>query len=479
MLPPTRTSQIWKKVIQLITDFCCLNLGIGLVYLYRFKYFPELFDSGRRLSAIQYFEFNIIFSSAVIVVLAILGVYKINRRKPTVRNFSHIFLGIFTVIFGLVSFFFFFEFDRNIFPSGVPISRFVLLFAGFAAFIFVLWGRFLLWLIQKILQINGIGQIKVAVVGDSTDELVNYLGKQSLISHIEIYKELNLQTVKNLETKIKNHQINEIYATVHHNSSLLGKLAWLSERYKINFIFSPEGFGQFEFFDLQPRRIKQKLYLEIIHSNLDGWKIVLKRVFDFVFASVVLIVLSPIYALIAIAIWLEDKSNPFYLSDRVGPDGQIFKLWKFRRLKSEFCTSEDNKESLIMEKSLIDISDTRGDGILYKINNDPRSTKLGIFLEKTSLDELPQFWNVLIGNMSVVGPRPHQPREVARYQNDHYKVLNIKPGITGLAQISGRSDLKFEQEVELDCWYIENWSFMLDIVIILKTPFALIKGHKS
>jgi exopolysaccharide biosynthesis polyprenyl glycosylphosphotransferase len=479
MLPQTRTSQIWKKVIQLITDFFCLNLGIGFVYLYRFKYFPELFDSGKRLTALEYFQFNIIFSSAVIVVLAILGVYEVNRRKPTLRNFSHIFLGIFAVIFGLVSFFFFFEFDRNIFPNGVPISRFVLLFAGFSSFFFVLWGRFALWLIQKVLQINGIGQIKVAVVGEHTNELVDYLQKQSVISSVEIHKEINLRTLKNLETKIKNHEINEIYATVNQNSSLLGKLAWLSERYKINFIFSPEGFGQFEFFDLQPRRIKQKLYLEIIHSNLDGWKIVLKRLFDIIFASTVLIVLSPLYILIIAAIWLEDRANPFYLSDRVGPDGQTFKLWKFRRLKKEFCTSEGNTEALAVEKKLIETSDTRKDGILYKITNDPRSTTIGNFLEKTSLDELPQFWNVFIGNMSVVGPRPHQPREVARYQNDHYKVLNIKPGITGLAQISGRSDLKFNQEVELDCWYIENWSFALDIIIIIKTPFALIEGHQS
>ena len=117
---------------------------------------------------------------------------------------------------------------------------------------------------------------------------------------------------------------------------------------------------------------------------------------------------------------------------------------------------------------------------MNQIQNDPRSTKIGQFLEKTSLDEIPQFINVLIGNMSVVGPRPHQPREVAKYENSHYKVLNIKPGITGMAQVNGRSDLKFEQEVDLDCQYLENWTFWLDLKIIVMTPIVLLfKRHKG
>ncbi len=111
--------------------------------------------------------------------------------------------------------------------------------------------------------------------------------------------------------------------------------------------------------------------------------------------------------------------------------------------------------------------------------DDPRRTKLGRFLEKTSLDELPQFFNVLIGNMSLVGPRPHQPIEVAKYEKWHKKVFNLKPGITGMAQISGRSDLDFDEEVKLDTYYIENWSLWLDIKILLKTPLVvLFRRHR-
>jgi lipopolysaccharide/colanic/teichoic acid biosynthesis glycosyltransferase len=105
---------------------------------------------------------------------------------------------------------------------------------------------------------------------------------------------------------------------------------------------------------------------------------------------------------------------------------------------------------------------------------------VGKFIEKYSLDELPQFINVLLGNMSVVGPRPHQPREVAKYANHHFKVLNIKPGITGLAQINGRSDLSFEDEVSYDTFYVEHWSFWLDLWIVCCTPFVILfKSHKA
>jgi len=118
-------------------------------------------------------------------------------------------------------------------------------------------------------------------------------------------------------------------------------------------------------------------------------------------------------------------------------------------------------------------------GPVFKIINDPRRTKLGRFLEASSLDELPQFFNVLFGQMSLVGPRPHMPKEVAGYEKWHKKVFNVKPGITGLAQISGRSEIDFDEEAKLDAYYIENWSLWLDIKILLKTPLVVILGRRK
>ena len=118
-------------------------------------------------------------------------------------------------------------------------------------------------------------------------------------------------------------------------------------------------------------------------------------------------------------------------------------------------------------------------GPLYKIKNDPRKTKFGTFIEKYSLDELPQFFNVLKGNMSLVGPRPHQPMEVEKYKDYQRRVLTIKPGITGMAQISGRSDLSFEKEVKLDIFYIENWSLWKDLRIIYRTIPTLLRRRQN
>jgi lipopolysaccharide/colanic/teichoic acid biosynthesis glycosyltransferase len=121
----------------------------------------------------------------------------------------------------------------------------------------------------------------------------------------------------------------------------------------------------------------------------------------------------------------------------------------------------------------------RSDSPLVKIKDDPRVTRVGKWIRRFSIDELPEFFLVLRGDMSLVGPRPHLPEEVAKYKKHHRRVLRMKPGITGLAQVSGRSDLNFEDEVRLDTFYMENWALWLDLVILVKTPFALIKSRRA
>ncbi len=483
MLPISRTLKIWKTAAQALVDFLFINLAIGSLYLVRYIYFKDFFEiTVKRLTGFQYIQFGLLFSVLVMISYALMGVYESNPKKSNLKQFSNLVLGIFLIIFGLVSFFFFNEFDKNIFPSGVPVSRFILSMVGFVTIFFVLIGRSLFWLVDKILYSLNIGKINIVITGDKTGELTAYLRSQNNIEQIYEYENLTLDSLNQIQEKILTNKIDEIYTFDNDTQSnlLQGKLAWLAQRYKINFVFAPQGFGKYEFFDLQPRRINDQLFLEILHSNITGWRIVFKRLFDILFAGIFLITFGWLYIAIAALIKLEDNGAIFYKSERVGPDGKVFKLWKFRRMKQKYCTSPDSIENLQYEQDLIKKLDVRNDGILYKIQNDPRSTKIGQFLEKTSLDEIPQFVNVLIGNMSVVGPRPHQPREVAKYENSHYKVLNIKPGITGMAQINGRSDLKFEQEVDLDCQYLENWNFWLDIKIIVMTPIVLLfKRHKG
>ena len=197
------------------------------------------------------------------------------------------------------------------------------------------------------------------------------------------------------------------------------------------------------------------------------WQRVTKRLFDIVFAILILMVLSPFFLLFAVFIFLDSRGSVFFLGKRMGRTGETFTLWKFRSM----IPDADSQK-----KDLKDLS--HRDGPFFKVKNDPRVTRFGRFLRRLSLDELPNFWNVLKGDMAVVGPRPHLPEEVGKYKPWQKRVLLMKPGVTGLAQVSGRSDLSFAEEVRLDLYYLENWSFWLDMKIILKT-LAVIVSQKG
>lgn len=208
---------------------------------------------------------------------------------------------------------------------------------------------------------------------------------------------------------------------------------------------------------------------------MSAWDRILKRSFDIVFSTIALIILSPVFLLISLAIWVEDPSGPIiYRNRRIWLGGNAFSLYKFRYMYWKYSVKDAygidalKDEALQYEESLKKKSDTRT-GPLYKIANDPRKTHIGKIIERLSLDELPQLWNVLCGSMSLVWPRPHQPREVELYEERHHQVLTTKPGITGMAQIWGREKNSFDEEVAYDVYYIEHYSFLLDIVILMKT----------
>lgn len=205
-----------------------------------------------------------------------------------------------------------------------------------------------------------------------------------------------------------------------------------------------------------------------------------KRVFD-ILASVLFIVVSiPIYLATAIAVKATSKGPIFFVHERIGRKRKVFRYLQFRSMKIEHCTSGQNPDverALAYERELIETKNTRK-GPLYKIQDDPRLTSIGAFIRKYSIDEWPSALNVLLGHMSWVGPRPHQVREVEKYPAGVDRLFDVKPGVTGLPQISGRSDLSFEEELRLDLHYIENWSFWGDIAILLKTPKALLAKRK-
>jgi lipopolysaccharide/colanic/teichoic acid biosynthesis glycosyltransferase len=178
---------------------------------------------------------------------------------------------------------------------------------------------------------------------------------------------------------------------------------------------------------------------------------------------------------VAIAIKLDSRGTVFWMFldngrrvKRVGKDGEQFCFYKLRSMLSG--THRQRYTKLIKNNVR--------KGPLLKIKHDPRITHVGKIIRKYSIDELPQLFNVLKGNMSLVGPRPHLPEEIKKYKKDDLRVLGIKPGVTGLAQVSGRSDLSFKDEIRLDLYYIENWSMSLDLQVLLKTPWAVFSKRK-
>jgi exopolysaccharide biosynthesis polyprenyl glycosylphosphotransferase len=206
--------------------------------------------------------------------------------------------------------------------------------------------------------------------------------------------------------------------------------------------------------------------LHVEEPEFRGMRRVVKRLADACITAGALLLLSPVLAVIALAVKLTSKGPVLFTQTRVGRHGDEFRMLKFRTM------SVDAEERLA---TVIDLNE-RSEGLLFKIRNDPRVTPVGRILRKYSLDELPQLFNILRGEMSLVGPRPPLPSEVARYSPDVRRRLLVKPGLTGLWQISGRSDLSWDDSVRLDLRYVENWSLSLDFLIVWKTFFAVVRG---
>ena len=205
--------------------------------------------------------------------------------------------------------------------------------------------------------------------------------------------------------------------------------------------------------------------LHVDHPQLDGFRLVLKGLFDRCAAAAALIMLAPVMAALATAIWLHDRGPALFTQVRVGKDGHAFRIYKFRTMVVD---AEQRKAQLLESND--------SDGVLFKLRRDPRVTAVGAHLRRWSFDELPQLFNVFLGHMSLVGPRPALPDEADKYADHVRRRLVVKPGLTGLWQVNGRSDLSWEESVRLDLRYVENWSFALDLQILWKTIAVLLHG---
>ncbi len=270
-----------------------------------------------------------------------------------------------------------------------------------------------------------------------------------------------LADIRELPLLIREHDINELIITTGSDSR---EIVSRSKQLGVNVRLITD----FESLSVHETRFEELAGLPMVlfkGTPLFGMNLFIKRLMDILLSSCGLVVLSPLLTAIALAIKLESPGPVIFQQKRVGKNSHPFTMLKFRSM----CHQADT-----MKQDLVDLNEACGP--LFKMKHDPRHTKVGRFIRKFSLDELPQLWNVLRGDMSLVGPRPPVPEEVAEYNEKARKRLDIKPGITGLWQVSGRSDLTFDEMLKLDIYYMWNWSLSNDIKILLRTIPTVISG---
>jgi exopolysaccharide biosynthesis polyprenyl glycosylphosphotransferase len=256
-----------------------------------------------------------------------------------------------------------------------------------------------------------------------------------------------------------------ISAGVQLHPKTLRQLGWELASRNVGLIMAPA------LTDIAGPRIhtQQVAGLPLIHvttPTLEAGQRVAKRLFDAAVSAGLVVLSGPLLAVLAVLVKLDSPGPILFRQERVGFEGTPFKMFKFRSMVVE-------AEAMLPEH----IDRNEGNGLLFKIKDDPRITRIGGFLRRYSLDELPQLFNVLSGSMSLVGPRPPLPREVEAYERDVRRRLLVKPGVTGLWQVSGRSNLSWQDSVRLDLYYVENWSLAGDLIILLRTARAVLGGH--
>ena len=349
-------------------------------------------------------------------------------------------------------------------------SRFLVLGAWILAIVFVSLGRFIVRQVQKhLVSKKDYGINKVLMIGD--DEISNKIA-QGIQANPELgyrlVKQLANPEVAEVKSAIGNPGIDEvILANPNYPQDKVIEIVDFCHENHLPFKFVPNIYqtltanASFDTFAGVP-------LVELKRTALDGWGNVIKRIVDVAGSILGLLIYSPLFLIVAVAIKWETEGPVFVRLERISRSRR-FKLIKFRSMIKDAEKYKNYLEGL----------NERLDGPLFKMRNDPRVTTTGRFIRRMRIDELPQLWNVLRGDISLVGPRPHQPDEIDKYEKHHKKVLAIKAGATGLAQISGSSDLPFEEEVKLDTFYIEGWSLFLDMKIVMRTLIKMLRDHSA
>lgn len=392
-----------------------------------------------------------------VVIAALLSLYTLRTDRS---GWSEIGRSMLTdLLWCIVVMAWFFLYRRELFYSRV-----LLFHAAFFIFLFVAAARASVIVLQRSLLKAGFGvRLVVSIGGHPLPSIAEAVLKRDA-HYVYLGHLADLPALERLA--LKRHLDLAVQTDPNPMSRTTLALIDYCRSHHIGYAFLPPVLADVPH-QLRVERLGQLPLLQFQPTPLDGWGRVWKRFFDIVVSVLLLIILSPLLLLIALAILCETGWPVLYVSHRVGERGRtMIRVLKFR---SMMRNADAHKDQLLTLNE-------RSDGPLFKIRKDPRVTRIGAFLRRFDLDELPQLWNVARGEMSLVGPRPHLPDEVDRYTSYQRRVFAVKPGMTGLSQISGRSLLPFDEEVRNDLRYVEEWSLLLDLWILWRTVWVVVVG---
>ncbi|OGJ62595.1 hypothetical protein A3A67_02515 [Candidatus Peribacteria bacterium RIFCSPLOWO2_01_FULL_51_18] len=460
-----KRSEILFGIIRVPVDFMAVFASLLFAYFLRTRNIDliprlNLLSNSPTLPEFNYYlmHFALPATWVYLFVLLGLGLYSLRITLGPWREMGRVIVASGLWIALVIAWFFFIE--RQLF-----FSRVLLLQATALLTFFVIALRGVVLLIQRIFLRRGIGTR--AVLSCGLTMLPRSVGENLL-------KDLRFQYLGHVPGFVEVSEMHErepLDLILHTdpnpgNEDTLRLVDFCRSRH-VTYAFLPPLFADVPH-QLSINRLGLTPMLRFEPTPLDGWGRVWKRGIDLVFGSVLLGLLSPLIFIIACAVLVTSGLPVFYVSNRVGQYGRgRIPLLKFRTM----CRDAD------LKKKDLECFSHRRDGPLFKIKGDPRTTPIGRFLRRWSLDELPGLFNVVAGHLSLVGPRPHLHDEVARYTERQHRVFTVRPGITGLAQISGRSELSFDEEILLDMRYIEDWSLGLDLWILWRTLFTVLGGR--
>ena len=478
-----KRSEIVFALLRIPLDFAMTVTGILIGYELRLKGdfvpgFDFVITRANLLPIQDYLEVSLLFGFLLVAVFFFFGLYDLKNTEGPFHESRRVAKHSLVWFLVVMSYFFL---TRQVF-----FSRLVLIYGFFFSLLLIIVARLLLRRIERFFLKRNIGRRNVLLIGSNkiASRLASALNKDShynLKGYLtESRRELegfkNLGSLKDLAKIVKNKDIDSVILTDQNLTELQDQqILQFCQEHHIEYRFVPEILEvERSNIDIEPLAGFPLIHLK--PTPLDGWGRIGKRAFDIFASGLGLLLLSPVFAVISLGIKTDSAGPVFFtkLEDgspalRVGQNGVPFTFYKFRTMAHN---THHLRYTELAEKN-------HRKGPLMKIKDDPRITKFGRKLRRTSLDELPNLWNVLKGDMSLVGPRPHLPEEVEKYEDAHHFVLTIKPGITGLSQISGRSDLDFEEEVRLDSYYIKHWSLWMDIKILFKTIFVVFGGKAA